>query len=147
MRLISSLIHLSAIGFACLPEGAFAASNANYSRWLPVGTTTTGAVTHFDAETVDWDGTVAKVWVDTDYSKDRSRSYRSSKSRMEINCISKELRTTELVIYAPNGTIRQSMHETGSTFAAAVPDSIGESIVRGVCSFAKLAPDGVEPAR
>jgi hypothetical protein len=146
LRLIWSLVYLSAIGFACLSEGSFAESNANHSRWLPVGTTTTGAVTRFDAETVDWDGTLAKVWVDTDYSKDKSRSYRSSKSHMEINCVSKEIRTTELMIYAPNGTISQSMHEPDSTFAAAVPDSIGESIVRGVCSFAKVAPYGVEPS-
>jgi hypothetical protein len=51
----------------------------------------------------------------------------------EVDCSEMQMRTLQAVVYAPDGSVRESHHIPNSFFAHQVPGSLGAGLISYVC--------------
>lgn len=96
-----------------------------------------------DTATVRQDAGTRTAWVRFVYGKPQHRSARGSvpaytytefTAKYVVDCSNGKLKTLDLIFYEASGSVARSFSEDGyETFEEPVPESIGESIVKGVC--------------
>jgi hypothetical protein len=130
-------ISLSAL--ACFAVAALA-TDVNAAEWLKIGGGGQSPSTlYMDAQTaqIDLHANIGTVWTSAKYKKpSQYNGYKISeiKSQYEVDCDSRKLAMLRSIAYGSAGTVLFSV-DTPSAMEDAVPDTVGDAVVAGVCLF------------
>jgi len=123
---LNKLITTAALVMAATP--AFAAN------WVYVNTSNTNADIYYDADTLQRSGEVVTVWEQTDYSRDKTVKYRSSKLLKRFYCSRRLYVLVSVIDYYPNGETKRFDYPTYKQEETVIaPDTNGEEMLKAVC--------------
>jgi len=124
-----SVTLLSASCLALTPVAPVYAAN-----WVYVDTNSLGTEFYYDSDTIQRFGNQVTFWQKDDYSRNKARKERGSKSRYRYDCAMRTRVLLQLTNYYPDG---KNKTFTWSTYEQEVeeitPDTVGEAILEAVC--------------
>lgn len=106
-----------------------------YPEWLEYSSDNRGTVMYLNRTTMKKKNGLVTVWEKWDHSKDKSVSYRETKTLTEISCRDVAWRALFEVRYdsAGNSVLTEDYESKGSSFRRLVPDTVGMSLWEAVC--------------
>ena len=124
-------------GAACL---ALFLTGTAHAEWLPVARSDDGRVYSMDADRIRTVAGRVEVWVQVDYSRDRSVRYRRGLELWSFNCASQSMKVVSITNYDAYGHVVNSRSEPAYSsdvgFEPVVPDTIGETAFSVACPSA-----------
>jgi hypothetical protein len=115
-------------------------AEANAADWWLIGTDKNGSTYEIDRESVRTENkgpgkSIVIVWSRQDHSRDRTISFRTSKTMYHIKCDKREIAIVSLVRYDVNGNVKHSDTTAFPDFQPVVPDSMGDEILFYACTL------------
>ena len=105
------------------------------SDWVRLTETDTGSVVEVDTESRGLSGSIARIWLRIDHSKDATKKARQSKELWKFNCQSGTSFTASWVNYAADGSVISSGSplEYDFKYEPVVPDTVGDTVMKIAC--------------
>lgn len=113
-------------------------------RWVNINPESDQPV-WLDTQSARAEGPIRVIWIRLDFIKPQHElasgdelafSYTEYKAKDAIDCATRRMKALTMVFYDSSGKVVHSYPETGyAEWKDPVPESIGESIIAGVCKY------------
>jgi len=117
---------------------AFSAYSQDDNDWKRVWSGKDGTVYYFNTRRLRRDGNLRETWIKRKTGRFSSESYDHSITLQRFRCDTLEARWLSATYYNERGTVlRQTDFEADglATWVQSPPDSVGERVVKAVCSY------------
>jgi TPR repeat protein len=89
---------------------------------------------YYDTETIRrYDDGDVDVWIKRDASKDKTVSFRTSRSKVRLGCSSETTGLLSIVVYRANGTVIDSVSQPDPDMEPVIPGSVGQTLFDIMC--------------